>query len=296
MKISPHQDNTHSLSTAPLMKEVIYTPASIRQHGWRLWGNIANELLDSRQLLWRLVWRDFSVRYRQSLLGYFWAILPPVAAAAIFTLVAASRTISVPQTSFPYVAYALWSLSFWQFFGGCLSGCTNSLINAGPLVTKLNFAKETLVIAAVGQPVFDFLIRLVLVVLVFTWYGIRPQWQMLLLPFILLPATLLALGLGLMLSVATLVIRDISNIVSMAVTFGIVMTPVLYPPPVRWPLNLINVVNPFSPVLIASQDLIAYGTLTTPVTFLCACLFSALIFFAGLWFFRLTLPRISQHA
>jgi lipopolysaccharide transport system permease protein len=294
---SPASNNdSYPSSTGGALTEVVYTPQSTRGQGWHIWRTMIGEILNSRELIWRLIVRDISVRYRQSVLGYVWAILPPVVAVAIFAFLATSRTIPISQTSLPYVVYALWSIGVWQFFAGCLSGCTNSLMNAGALVTKLNFPREALVIAAIGQPIFDFLIRLVPLISVFIWYDVSLQWQVILLPLILIPAILLALGLGFVLSVATLVIRDVSNLVSMVVTFGIFLTPALYPPPTSWPLSLINIVNPFSPVLIASQDLIAYGTLTTPLTFLLSCVLSTIIFFVGLCLFRLTLARISQHA
>jgi lipopolysaccharide transport system permease protein len=164
------------------------------------------------------------------------------------------------------------------------------------LVTKVNFPKEALVAAAIGQPFFDFAIRLVPVILVFTWHGIVPKWQSVLLPLTLIPALLLALGLGFVLSITNLVLRDVGNILSTALTFGMFLAPVLYPPPADWPLSLINIVNPFSPLLIASQDLIAFGSLTMPRAFLFSCLFSTLVFLLGWRFFRLAIPRVSQHA
>jgi homopolymeric O-antigen transport system permease protein len=296
MNTSANNNDSYSSLTADPLTEVVYTPQSMRDQGWHIWRTMIRRILSSRELIWQLIVRDISVRYRQSVLGYVWAILPPVVAVAIFAFLAGSRTIPISPTSLPYVVYALWSIGVWQFFAGCLSGCTNSLMNAGSLVTRLNFPREALVIAAIGQPIFDFLIRLVPLILVFVWYDVTVQWQVILLPLVLIPAILLALGLGFVLSVATLVIRDVSNVVSMVVTFGIFLTPALYPPPTSWPLSLINIVNPFSPVLIASQDLLAYGTLTTPLTLLLSCVFSTLMFFVGLCLFGLIMPRISQHA
>lgn len=282
------------MSSAPATsrEEVMYMPASAQRRGWHVWATLFRDLLSSRELIWRLVLRDISARYRQSALGYLWAILPTIATVTIFAFLTSSRTIPIGETPMPYVAYALWNIGVWQLFTSCLISCTNSLVGAGSLVSKVKFPKEALVIAALGQPLFDFLIRLVPVTLVFTWYGVTLSWQAIFLPLILAPAVLLALGLGLLFSIINLVLRDIGNALGVILTFGIFLAPILYPPPTRWPSMLVNVLNPFSPILIASQDLIAHGALSMPKSFLFSCLFSVLMFFLGWRLFRIAIPRV----
>jgi lipopolysaccharide transport system permease protein len=276
--------------------EVMYTPDSIRRRGWHVWRTIINEFLNSRELIWRLILRDIAARYRQSMFGYLWAVLPSIVTVIVFAALTQSQTIPVAETALPYVAYALWSISVWQLFAGCLSVCTNSLVSAGSLVSKVNFPKETLVIAAIGHPLLDFMIRLVLVAFVFIWYGVPFKAQMIFVPFILLPAILLAIGLSFVLSIINLVLRDIGSILGVILTFGMFLTPVLYPPPTTWPSSLINILNPLSPVLIASQDVIAYGSLLQPQAFLFSSLFSILVFLVGWRLFRLTIYRVSTYA
>ena len=276
--------------------EVMYTPDSIRRRGWHVWRTIINEFLNSRELIWRLILRDIAARYRQSMFGYLWAVLPSIVTVIVFAALTQSQTIPVAETALPYVAYALWSISVWQLFAGCLSVCTNSLVSAGSLVSKVNFPKEALVIAAIGHPLLDFMIRLVLVAFVFIWYGVPFKAQMIFVPFILLPAILLAIGLSFVLSIVNLVLRDIGSILGVTLTFGMFLTPVLYPPPTTWPSSLINILNPLSPVLIASQDVIAYGSLLQPQAFLFSSLFSMLVFLVGWRLFRLTIYRVSTYA
>jgi lipopolysaccharide transport system permease protein len=276
--------------------EVMYTPDSIRRRGWHVWRTIINEFLNSRELIWRLILRDIAARYRQSMFGYLWAVLPSIVTVIVFAALTQSQTIPAAETALPYVAYALWSISVWQLFAGCLSVCTNSLVSAGSLVSKVNFPKEALVIAAIGHPLLDFMIRLVVVAFVFIWYGVPFKAQMIFVPFILLPAILLAIGLSFVLSIINLVLRDIGSILGVTLTFGMFLTPVLYPPPTTWPSSLINILNPLSPVLIASQDVIAYGSLLQPQAFLFSSLFSMLVFLVGWRLFRLTIYRVSTYA
>lgn len=273
-----------------------YTPNGARRNGVSGWQAMFADLVESRRLIWLLIRRDISVRYRQSILGYVWAIVPPMATVGVFAFLHASRVLPIGETKIAYVAYALWGISVWQFFANCLSSCTSSLVSSGSLVTKVNFPREALVIAALGQPVFDFLVRLVPVTIVFVWYGVVPSWGVVLVPLVLLPILALALGFGFILSIANLVVRDTGSALGTVLTIGMFLTPVLYPPPVRWPFYLVNVLNPLSPLLTGSQDLIAEGFLSRPDMFIIVCVFSVVLAFAGWRAFRGTIPRVAGYA
>jgi ABC-type polysaccharide/polyol phosphate export permease len=278
-----------------MSKEIVYTPDSVRQ-GWHLWGTVIREFWSNRELISRLVTRDLSARYRQSALTYIWAVFPWLATVAIFAVLKRSGTLPVSDTPIPYVAYALWGMSLWQLFAGCLAGSTASLTTAGSLITKLNFSKDVLVFASIGSPLFDFAVRLLTLTPVFIWYQVPLHGQMVLMPIILLSTVLLALGLGFVLSIANLILRDIGHALTVALTLGMFITPVLYPPNKQWPFLLLNVVNPVSPLVIASQDLIAYGNLSMPQALIFSCAFSLIIFLGGWRFFRSTLPRVTHLA
>lgn len=294
--------HSHQPATAPTTAlrqdelEIVYTPNGARRNGVSGWRIMFAELVESRRLIWLLILRDISVRYRQSILGYVWAVVPQIATVGVFAFLHASRVLPIGATRIAYVAYALWGISVWQLFAGCLSSCTTSLVSSGSLVTKVNFPREALVIAALGQPVFDFFVRLVPVFAVFIWYGVTPSWGVIFVPFVLMPIMLLALGLGFVLSIANLVIRDTGNALGTVLTIGMFLTPVLYPPPVRWPFVLVNLLNPLSPLLTASQDLIAEGFLTRPEMFVAASFLSLALALGGWRAFRVTILRVAGYA
>ena len=276
--------------------DVVYTPRGVQRDGVGGWQIMFRELTESSRLIWLLMLRDISVRYRQSILGYIWAVVPQIATVAVFAFLHSSQVLPIGGTKIPYIAYSLWGISMWQLFAGCLTNCANSLTSSGSLVTKINFPREALVIGALGQPAFDFVVRLIPVVAVFIWCGVVPSWQSMFTPLLLVPIVLLALGLGFVLSIANLVIRDTANALGIALTIGMFLTPVLYPPPVRWPFYLINLLNPLSPLLGASQDLVAGGFLTQPEMFAAACIFSMGLFFGGWRAFRITILRVLGYA
>jgi lipopolysaccharide transport system permease protein len=293
---SRHTAVAPALASREHAVDVVYTVGGMRRDGVGGWRIMFKELGESRRLIWLLMLRDISVRYRQSILGYVWAVVPQLATVGVFAFLHSSQVLSISGTRIAYVAYALWGISVWQLFAGCLSGCTTSLVSSGSLVTKVNFPREALVVAALGQPIFDFLVRLVPVVAVFVWYGVTPSWESVFIPLVLLPVMLLALGLGFVLSIANLVIRDTGNALGTALTIGMFLTPVFYPPPVRWPFSLVNLLNPFSPLLAASQDLIAQGFLSRPEMFAAACLMSLILALAGWRAFRVTILRVAGYA
>lgn len=278
------------------LQEVVYDEARERRLGLRVWSQMFRDLWGARELVARLIQRDISVRYRQSILGYIWALIPPIVTVAIFTFLVRHRAFPIGALPLPYPVYALTGMTLWGLFAGSLSACTASLVNAGSLVTKINFPKETLVIAAVGQPLFDFALRLLPVIGVFIWYNVVPAWQSVFIVLLLLPVVLTAVGLGFLLSITNLVIRDVANAVGMVLSFGMFFAPVLYPPPVRWPFYLVNVLNPFSPVLRAMHDLLATGRVTQPALLLASALFALLVFLVGWRVFRLTMPRVAERA
>lgn len=274
-------------------KITVYTSRAINNQAWFA---MFNELWQSRELIWRLMVRDFSVRYRQSIFGYLWAVLPQIVTVAIFTFLSRHRVFDMGETALPYVIHALWSISVWQLFSSCLVGCTNSLVNAGSLVTKINFPKEALVIAAVGQGVVDFLIRLLPVIIVFIWFGFTPSWHAIAIPLVLLAIILMAVGVGFFMAIINLVLRDAGNAISMLLTFGMFLAPILYPPPVREPFDVVNYLNPFSPLLITTQNLLAGQDIMFSTPLIVTLALSVTLFFLGWRVFHITMPRVAERA
>jgi lipopolysaccharide transport system permease protein len=288
-------------TVTPENKVSFYHTMEFTPTGWRgmrggLWRRILHNLMESRDIILLLMWRDISLRSRQSFLGTVWVVVMPLSAVVLLTFLVSRRVLPVGDTGLPYVLFALINISIWQAVSAVLIGATNSLLLAGPLVTRINFAKEALVFAALGQPLMDFAIRLVLITGAFIWYGINPGWTSLPALILVIPLMLLALGAGFFLAVLNLVIRDTSNALGVIMSFGLFLAPILYPPPSQWPFVLVNFLNPISPLLIGIQSLLVHGSLQNPGMVVGTILFSVLVFFMGWRFFVLILPRIAERA
>ena len=277
------------------MEETIYTPTSGFGFGVEVWRDMFSQALRSRELVWRLFLRNLAARYRQSVLGYVWAILPAVVTAVVATYFKNSRAIPIADTPIPYPLYVLLGMSIWQFFAAGLALMAGSLVAAGSLVTKVNFARETLVFAALGQSLLDLIIRLVIVAGAFVLFRMAPEPTILFLPFALIPLVLMTLGLGFLLALANGVFRDVSSVLSQVVMFGLFFTPVLYPPPTQWPGVLINYLNPVSQFLIAAQDLTAKGYFSQPLAYTVSSLLGLAIFLIGWRVFHVAMPRVAER-
>lgn len=270
--------------------------AADRRAGWgaQAWREMGAELLAGRELAWRLLLRDLSVRYRQSFFGLFWVLLLPLAAMGTFLALSRSNILSVPQTEVPYPVFLLLGLTLWQFFAGGLHACTNALVAGGSMVVKINFPKETLVLAAIGQACFELLPRLLLLGAVCAAYGVAPRWTALLLPVALLPLFMLTLGLGFALSLVNMVFRDMAQVLAVLTPLLMFLTPVAYPPPRSGSLALVMSLNPLSPLVTAARDLVFAGSLTDAAGLAWASALSAAVLLFSWRLFHLAEYKIAE--
>ena len=123
-----------------------------------------------------------------------------------------------------------------------------------------------------------------------------PSFNAILLPFIVFVVVILALGLGLMFSVLNLFLRDVGGVISMVLTFGVFLSPVFYPPPSVSPFCWVNYLNPFSPLLISTQDLIAGNELSMPLMLAAVTLGAFVCLIVGWVIFLAAIPRVAERA
>lgn len=194
------------------------------------------ELWRYRDLLLMLVWRDFSANYRQSVIGYGWALFRPVLTVAVFSLVF-GLVAKFPSDGLPYPLFCLAGLLPWLYFAGCLTGASNSVVNNSHLLTKVYFPRLILPMASVAGGLIDFAIQFVVLGGLMAWFGVVPTWTILLAPAFLLLCVLAALAVGLWLTALNVKFRDIGYTVPFLVQMWLWLTPIAYPSsliPERW--------------------------------------------------------------
>jgi lipopolysaccharide transport system permease protein len=253
------------------------------------------ELKQNRWLTYQLFKRDFLYAYKQSVFGVLWAVILPLVSIGVFIVLNRSGVLNIGDIGAPYSIYALLGIAFWQFFSTGLSACSNSLVNAGSMVLKINFSKKSLVIASAAKAIVPFLIQIIMVCVLFVGYGRAPHIISLLIPIFIIPLILFTIGLGFLASLLNGIIRDIGNVISILLTFLMFFTPVLYAKPRIGILATLTKYNPLYYLVSTPRDLMLRGLILEWQGFLIVCLISIILFVGCLFTFHLTETRVAER-
>ncbi len=277
------------------MKETVYKPDYTLHYGWRVWGRMIADLAGNHELIWRLMIRELSAKYRQSLLGWVWAVILPVINVIVFTILR-KKVVPISDTGIPYQAYVFWGTTMWQLFAQSLVSSSNALVTGANMVSKIRISKETLVIASIGPAMLDFVIRVLLTLAVFLLFKVPFHAGMLIIPLLLIPYILLTVGIGLFLSLVNSLFRDIASVIPMLMAFAMLCTPsVVYPPAQEGMMKLLHIANPVSVFITATQNIIAGGSVTAPLLVGITCAYSIVLFFILWYIFYISSPRIAER-
>jgi lipopolysaccharide transport system permease protein len=208
--------------------------------GWRMLD--LRELWAYRELLWVLAGRDVRVRYKQTVLGAAWAIIRPLTAMAIFSIVF-GRLANMPSDGYPYPVFVYAGLLPWTFFAAAITASGQSLVGSSQLVSKVYFPRLIIPLAALGSALVDLLVSAVMLLLLMAWYGVGWSWQLLAAPLLLTAVAFTAIGVGTLLAALTVSYRDFTHLTPFLVQVWMYVTPVvfpvsLFPPQWRWVLYL----------------------------------------------------------
>ncbi|MBW4647116.1 MAG: ABC transporter permease [Kastovskya adunca ATA6-11-RM4] len=253
------------------------------------------DLLASRELAWRLMVRDISAQYRQSFLGIAWAFIPPIVLAAGFTLASNANIINVGATDIPYPAYVVFSTALWQTFVEALNGPVQAVTAAKSMLARINFPREALILAKLGEVAFNFAIKLILIIGLFIWFQVPVTWTVILAPVALIHLVLLGTLFGILLAPLGVLYQDVSKGLTMVTGFWLFLTPVVYPVPTGGAFKFLVQHNPVTPLLVTTRELATTGVLTEAPGF---WVVSALTFVGLLltWIaFRLAMPFVIER-
>ncbi|WP_145209246.1 ABC transporter permease [Planctomycetes bacterium TBK1r] len=185
------------------------------------------EIWRYRDLLYLLARRDISTRFRQSVIGYGWAILRPLLTAAIFTLVF-SVFVKV-ETEVPYPIFAFAGLMPWLYFANSLTDVTSSIVGGGPLLTKVYFPRLVLPLAKIGVGLVELALQFLVLFGLLIYYSYAPGWQILLVPVFVLVTVVTALAFGIWLTALNVKYRDVGMAVPFLIQIWMYLCPIVYP-------------------------------------------------------------------
>ncbi|MDQ3814335.1 MAG: ABC transporter permease [Armatimonadota bacterium] len=243
------------------MAEVVYSADSQLRSPGHFAFNIWSDLRVSPPIAWRLFLHNLRATYRQSWLGYCWLLLPPLATTATWVYLHTANIFNVGPTNVPYPVYVLTGTLLWQVFAEALHAPLQQLSAARNILTKSRMPHEALLLAGLVEVLFNFAVRLVVLLPVLIWFKVHWSWTVLLAPFGVMSLLLLGFTIGLLLTPVGLLYQDVSRGLSLLVGFWFFLTPVIYPPPVGRPASLLGTLNPVTPLLMTTRQWLTLGTL-----------------------------------
>lgn len=277
------------------MNETIYTPQSKLKHPRKLRRLMWRDLLASRELAWQLMLRDIKVQYRQSVLGLAWAFIPPIVMALGLSWAGESQVIAISATDLPYPAYVMFSTSLWQTFIEALQGPVQAVNQAKPMLSRVNFPREAIILAKLGEVLFNFGIKLILIIGLFIWFRISVGWSVILAPVALIHLILLGTWFGVMLAPLSILYQDVTKALTMITGFWLFITPVIYPVPETGSFGTLVRLNPVTPLLVTTRELATTGILTQVTGFWIVSAIAILGLLLTWIAFRLAMPFVIER-
>ena len=272
--------------------KAVYSTESQLRHPAVLLRGMWEDLKASRELAWRLFIRNISAQYRQTLLGYLWAFIPPVFTTLVFVFLTRSKILTVGDTGIPYPAYVMIGTVLWYVFLESVNSPVKLVSTSRFMLTKIHFPREALVLAALGEVVFNFFIRVVLLIFVFLLYKVPVSSLILLTPLGIFSLMLLGLLFGVILSPVALLYQDIEKGLPIIMQIWFFITPVIYFVPKGGVGKILNYINPVSPLLNTSREMLTTGVLSQTAMFIVISSITLVLIFLGWILFRIAMPHL----
>lgn len=242
-----------------------------------------------RQLISALTARDLKARYRGSILGFFWSLANPLLLLGVYTL---AFTVFFPSdVARPYPLFLFAGILPWTFFSAAVLESTTAISSNAGLIKKVMFPAEALPLVVVMSHLVHFVLAmpvLFLATLAFSFHGdVTIHSTMFLVPFLMLLQTFFVAGIALIVSSASVLFRDLRDIVTNLMQLGFFLTPIIYliDRIASRPLRALLRLNPMTPFVVSYQDILFFGHLPGLADTLLMIAYSLASVFLGLTVF-----------
>ncbi len=249
-----------------------------------------------RELLWHMTIRHLRGQYKQSILGYAWAILNPLSLMLTLSFVFSVLLRVFDTGGVPYPLFLLTGLLPWIFFSTAVSSATDSVTGGASLVTKVYFPREVLPTAAVLTKIVDLGFGLIILIALMAYLGYPPEWTIIWVPVLFAIHLLFVLGMAFPLAALNLFFHDVRYLVGVVLTLWFYLTPVIYPVdivPERY--NIVFDLNPNWLFINAYRRVILHGVSPGVDRLLLGLGVALLTFLVGYYLFKRMEPRFADR-
>lgn len=234
----------------------VYTSESSLRDPLQMLRGMFRDLITGRELAWRLAVRDIRAQYRQTALGLLWALILPLANTATWLFIQGSGIVTLQPTALPYPVYVFTGTILWAIFMDAVNAPLQQTVSAKPMLAKINFPRESLVVSGVFQTLFNAGIKIVVLLPVLLITGVHPDIGLVLFPLAALSLILAGTAVGLLLTPVGLLYTDVGKGLPILMQFFMFVTPVVFPMPSGGWAATVFQYNPLTPLILTARDLL----------------------------------------
>jgi lipopolysaccharide transport system permease protein len=241
-------------------------------------------------LIRHLAWRDFVLRYKGSVLGILWSLLPPLAQLLVLVFLFGRV---VPLNIEAYPAFVFCGLLPWIWFSTSLNSAGYLFVNNRDLLRRPNFPASTLVVTNILSNLLHFLVFLPILVLLLVFYDRGLGFVLVFVPLLIFIQLILTVGLGLIVATLNVFYHDVQHMVSVAVMLLFYLTPVFYKAqvvPERF--QFVYLLNPLAQLVHNYREVFFYGLMPNWGELLVSGCMSMAVLGLGYWVYRRWLDDI----
>jgi lipopolysaccharide transport system permease protein len=270
---------------------VEYTPASDLRYPGKLGRRMFKDLTNSLELAYFLFVRNLSSQYRQSYLGFFWAVIPMLVTAGAFIMLHSEGIFHTAPTQIPYPLFVMMGILLWHTFLDSIQTLLRTLETSRPMLMKINFPREALLVSSLYEIFFNAGLRGILILVAAMLFGISFSAGSLLSIFGLISLIGLGFSISLFFAPFALLYQDLGRALNVFSLFWMMATPVLYPLGHEgFVMKLIHW-NPVSPVLKATRDWLTLGDISNLKNFMVVTFLWIVLIPLGWIFYRICLKH-----
>ena len=238
------------------------------------------EQIEYRELLWQMTMRDLLLRYKQTIMGFGWAVFMPLLNTAVFSVI--FTQVADIQTPVPYPVFAYCGLWVWNMFASSLRFSVISLTSNATLISKVYFPREIFPFSSVLVCLVDFAVGSVMLVGLMMWYQVPVGLSLLWLPLVVAVHVIFTAAIALLLSMANLFYRDVKYLFEAVIAVWMFATSVVYPVDrVGGTIGELLRLNPMTPIIDGYRAVILLNS--PPPAALATAAALAVGLFAAVW-------------
>ena len=275
---------------------LIYAASSPLKNLKEFWLLLLHDVIKFRFIAWRLLISRIRSRYRQSILGWVWALFPPLITMLVFVFLQSQNVLKIDGIGVPYPVYVLTGVVLWQGFVDAVRSPLNILWSSQAIIAKTQFPREALVMSAFGEVVFNFLIRLIMLLLVFFWFEVSLSASIVLALLWAIILLIQGFAIGLLLAPISLIYQDFRHAVEALIPFWFLLTPIAYSQiPGNGLPSLVARLNPVTPLLVTARDIMIGSANLYYSSAVIVGIVSLVLLLISITVFRVAMPHVVEH-